>query len=1216
MAKKVFRLVKTGNDREHWEHRGSSYETDEINDIPNPDGDKAIKEPTSIPSPFARMDLVKSSFQYLLNKKGNRENNTEEELNGNTIYHRIVSECLDVAELFFNYNRLSNQFEIITWDSGIYKQNDELKVKEKSDLDTLVSSSNKKHKLYGDTLKLFLSQDYKAYNFNSLKRIYLLHYKKGPKEINVVGATSPSSLFLSSANDLSFINLQFNSHKLFDKENPCALFLRGEEFITYIFSLRKAMPEFSTLFSEIDKYVGQSYQFLSDELKAKISLIDATHFQVNYQDITIGGNDGETAEILGFPLKAKNADERRESEFEIKSSKFKSNHPNFKVPLILPNDILTLRLWYWDSPWQSEFSSPYFDERILSQRTLPFKDHVQYPYLTISDFLEPYLIKLVYPIKSSDFFNGNISFNSNVSIKRDANQDVAKKENSQDNHFVLPIKKDFFDYFDTKELQGINNNGSPILSDGKPMFEMEVARSSVKVTLRIPIKSQEKPYITFKREYRYVGITDSAQPDLINNKGLIVEKVFGATIYPFIKVKTLPQTTGENIENNQIPDFKHFYRVMMVDRNIDDANIHQDIELSFSKNEKNKELTICRTDVIPSDKNFEGYKRVRSQKRTEQVSSHFYVLEDDFDYINVSHKDASGVLIPKFREIDRGTSKFSFAVDFGTSNTHIEYLVGTDPESIPFEITERDIQIGTLHDTSEETINSLNRIAAHYIHTLPEKEFLPEFIGARFDYKFPQRTILSEQQGISLNKPNHILADLNIPFGYEKHRMMPQAVITPNLKWSNHQMNPDDKRRVCAFIEQLLLLIRNKIIINGGDLAKTELKWFYPSSMDSGRVGELEGAWSRYYIELINDKIPTKLSESIAPFYYFQKRMGKSSADRPIAAIDIGGGTSDIVIFQDDTPKLLSSFRFASNSIFGDGYNGSPQINGFVKRYKPRIEQLLSDNGIQDMVDVMNDINNTQHSENIITFFFSIAENKKIKDNKFPISFQELIKDDEELRVLFLLFYSSIIYHLAKLMKAKGFKVPCDIIFSGTGSKVINIVDKNIHLEKLKTLTEKIFSKIYNEENLNIEITQPKQPKEITCKGGLLCDTNITPESIQSSLLGDKADTILPLTTLKYSDVDDKILNDVVEEFSYFTKTFFEINDDYNFAKQFTLSSSTLDNLKGTINSEILKDLKIGLNAKKVELKNNPNSKVEETLFFYPLVGIINKQANKIVSTV
>jgi len=1222
MAKKVFRLVKTGTDKENWGHRGGAYETDEINDIPNPEGDKAIKEPTSIPSPFARMDLVKSSFQYLLSKKGNREHSTEEELNGNTIYHRIVSECLDVAELFFNYNKLTNQFEIITWDSGVYQQNDELKIKDNSDLDSLIKSRNKNHKLYGDTLKLFLSQDSdtdmerdaKLNNFRSLKRIYLLHYKNGPKEINIVGATSPTSLFLSSANDLSFINLQFNSHDLFDKENPCPLFLRSEDFITYMFSLRRAMPNFSTLFSTIDKYIGDSFMFLTSELQEIIRNIDALHYGNTYQNIVIGGNDGEPAEILGFPLMAMSDSVKRESDFEIKSTKFNLNSPNAKVPLVLPNDTFTMGLWYWDSPWQSEFASPHFDDRIITQRTLPFKDYVQYPYLTISDFLEPYLIKLVYPIKKSNFFDGNISFNSNVSEKRDSNQEIAKKENSKDNHFVLPVKKEFFDYFDTGELQGLNENGTPILSDGKPMIEMEVARASVKVTIRIPIISKDKPYITFKREYSYQGIKDASEPDVLNNKGVIVEKVFGVTIYPFLKIRNKPPQQTENDETVPPASFNHFYRVMMVDRNIDDVNIHQDLELSFSKNQINKQLSICRTDLIPPDSKYDGFKRVRSKKKSEQVSSHFYVLNDDFDFISVNHRNAAGVIIPTFRVLDEGSAKFKFAVDFGTSNTHIEYLVGSEPESVPFEITEKDIQIGTLHDTSDETINSLNRIAAYYIHTLPEKEFLPGLMGSRFDYKFPQRTILSEQKGISLTKPNYTLADLNIPFGYEKHRMMPEAIITPNLKWSNHQMNKDDKRRVGAFIEQLLMLIRNKIIINGGDLAKTEMKWFYPSSMDSGRVGELESAWSLYYKGLINEETPQKLSESIAPFYYFQKRMGKSSADRPIAAIDIGGGTSDIVIFQDDNPTLLSSFRFASNSIFGDGYNGSPQINGFVKRYKPQIEKLLSDNGIQDMVDVMNDINNTQHSENIIAFFFSIASNKKIKDNNFPISFQDLIADDEELRVLFLLFYVSIIYHLAKLMKAKGFKVPCDIIFSGTGSKVINIVDKNIHLEKLKAVTQIIFSNVYGEENLDIEITQPKQPKEITCKGGLLCDTNVSPESIQNSLLGDSNNTILPVNSLKYSNIDETLLNSVVSEFTSFTKMFFEINDTYNFAKEFTLNAGTIDFLKANINSEIMKDLKIGLKSKQTELQNNPNSKVEETLFFYPLVGVINKLAYKIVS--
>ena len=46
-----------------------------------------------IPSPFARMDLVRTAFRYIT---------SHGELEGTTIYHRLVSDCLDVAEIFFN----------------------------------------------------------------------------------------------------------------------------------------------------------------------------------------------------------------------------------------------------------------------------------------------------------------------------------------------------------------------------------------------------------------------------------------------------------------------------------------------------------------------------------------------------------------------------------------------------------------------------------------------------------------------------------------------------------------------------------------------------------------------------------------------------------------------------------------------------------------------------------------------------------------------------------------------------------------------------------------------------------------------------------------------------------------------------------------------------------------------------------------------------------
>jgi hypothetical protein len=41
--------------------------------------------------------LVKSAFQYIV---------TTKELEGDTIYHKIVSDCLDVGQIFINLDAL------------------------------------------------------------------------------------------------------------------------------------------------------------------------------------------------------------------------------------------------------------------------------------------------------------------------------------------------------------------------------------------------------------------------------------------------------------------------------------------------------------------------------------------------------------------------------------------------------------------------------------------------------------------------------------------------------------------------------------------------------------------------------------------------------------------------------------------------------------------------------------------------------------------------------------------------------------------------------------------------------------------------------------------------------------------------------------------------------------------------------------------------------
>jgi len=1156
---KVFRLFQD-KVLQHWEDRGEAYGPTVIEKIPNPDGDFSKKEPTSIPSPFARIDLVRTAFKYVVDKN---------QLEGNTIYHKLISDCLDVGEMFFKIDSLGSRAQIKSWDKNI-------------DLNTLKKSSNPRHKLYGETLDLFLTQDKEAYNFDSLNKMFFIFY-----DFKIIGGTSPSTLFFTSGNDLSFTNIQFGNDILFDADLK-PFYKRDPEYQKYIHHFFLANPSLTSKMSEFASYLEKNLVMLfntNNELHNEIRELEGKSAEVLTQELNSiyepldTGTAGDNLEVIGFWMKKKKIKDRAKvinenSDFTIKSPK---NIGEYK-PLVLQNSFAQ-QLQYTDKsvPWKSTTAVPYFDkETDLNNRTLP-EQLDKYPYLTVSDFLQPQIIRLVYPINKDKFWSGNIRFETGDKNK----------------HFILPLTNKFFDYFNTEDLQ-------KQMPDGKSMFEMVVYAGSVEAILRIPIKGNTN-YITFKRSYENRGIVTNGEPDIANNRGFITENQFGLTLYPFVR-------TGV--------DTNSFYRVMLVDRDITPETKHYNYDLSFHKNSEN-ELVKYKA------------KKVRSSKDTENVTSNYFIVEREFDYIEVKHNNAAGVVIPLFPPIKSGTEEFTFAIDFGTTNTHIEYTLdysNKPPKArniVPFEITSRDIQIATLHDPREE--EAALAVNAIIIYDIISQEFLPERIGKDSDFKFPQRTILGHHESVDTSNPTYSLADFNIPFIYEKETIYRGTKVKTNLKWSNYTLNADDERKIEAFFEEIMFMIRNKVLMNNGRLEDTKLIWFYPSSMIEDRRNHLENTWQTLFSKYISTKSnPQKISESIAPFYYFKNKGGIDASDLPVAAIDIGGGTSDIVVYKNNKPQTLTSFRFAANTIFGDAYNGSPERNGFIIKYLDKIRKLLEDNELNDLVSVLDTISNEQNSEDIAAFLFSIENNKMIIENQIPISFNSMLSKDGDIKIVFITFYSALIYHLAKLMKANGYDVPRYLTFSGTGSKILGITDSNGKLLGLQKLTNIIFQKVYGSTTeSNIEIVQHKEPKEITCRGGLHSDADVEVENIKTVLIGNKKDELVanklnPLITginITYEDLkDEKFLNSVVEEVKSFIDLLFSINNDFNFSDKFGVNPAQLENNKETLKEDLMQYLKSGIENKKQELRGKTNINLEEPLFFYPLVGAINKLALKTVS--
>ena len=247
---KVFRLFEQNIEHEDWQEINEPYGSTVIESIENPDGDKLKegKTPTSIPSPFARIDLIRSAFEYVVAKDN-------ADLNGETVYHKLVSDCFDLAWLFFSLDTLRDRVKIRAWDK-------------KTDLPILLNSTNEKHKLYGETLDLFLKQDSKSNNFDALDKFYFMFIDN-----KIVGGTSPTTLFFTSANDLSFAQIDIGNDITFD-DDYAPLHEREEEFQEYIYTLFYAYPELRTRMSDMFDYLEKNKAYLDTSKPALFNKIN------------------------------------------------------------------------------------------------------------------------------------------------------------------------------------------------------------------------------------------------------------------------------------------------------------------------------------------------------------------------------------------------------------------------------------------------------------------------------------------------------------------------------------------------------------------------------------------------------------------------------------------------------------------------------------------------------------------------------------------------------------------------------------------------------------------------------------------------------------------------------------------------------------------------------------------------------------------------------
>ena len=382
--------------------------------------------------------------------------------------------------------------------------------------------------------------------------------------------------------------------------------------------------------------------------------------------------------------------------------------------------------------------------------------------------------------------------------------------------------------------------------------------------------------------------------------------------------------------------------------------------------------------------------------------------------------------------------------------------------------------------------------------------------------------------------------------------------------------------------------------------------------MPLGRKEKLSKIWNELYDKYFpgSDSGIESMSESYAPVLHYRNENATVSN---LINIDIGGGTTDVAYFVDKELSFVTSFKFAANDIFQDAYAKDTVHNGIVDAYKDRIKAVLESNStdaaVRDVLSIF-DSDNNRHPANMASFLFSLCDNQNLKNvNKKKIDFNNLLQDDEKFKIVFVLFYTAIIYHIAQIVKLQQLPLPRHISLSGNGSKVIKIISTNCDI--LSSYTKKIFEIVtgqsYDGNPLGIIGLDKDGSKESTCKGGIL-GTEPAGNKDKQVILKSSGDELM--TDVVFGAVDDAYKNMVEQSAGKFFEFFFSLCSKFNMKDNFGITNNSISAAKQYCNQDLATFINRGLEQQRKDYEDT--DPLRETLFFYPLKGFLSNLINNL----
>lgn len=1101
----------------------------------------------SIPSPFARFDLVKNAFI-----------NVARGINVSKRDKLLVSHALDVAQLYFE----GGDFKIIQWDAIVSPK----------DL-----NANDQQKLYGKTLRLYVGSEKKlGLNNEENSTIYILATKANEP----IGCTSPVSLFMPTPNirRIRDRRIMINGDKVLFDEEPRPLYLRDENFVRYIFALAYSFKNEDRLKGFCDYVESQKdlIRKIDDTLFTNVSREEETFAYYN----SLRDNRENTIRICGLDIKVRNkADEKLQvenSDFVIQTSK------SSQKPLVLSNNFTMPNATYfgnvkWDKK-KHALDYAYGKDKMMKLYTDLGQIRTELPgtsttyedgWLCESDFLEDCLVQLPYALDDKHFYSAFTS-----------------KDRTRS--YLFPIRPKYFDYFDWQDLVGNNAlsiEETKVSSDGKKISE-------VVVSLKIPVA---KGHVILKKTYYYEAkaidaincpiFADEIQPEA-KGKIITASKV-ALTIFPFAK---LASTTNH-------------YRIQLVS---DISNRDFDISLRAY--------------------NSGGEVQFDPSKEFKRGHHKYYGISNDIDYFDIVYSGEKGYqihayLIPDWgKALKGGATKFRFGFDFGTSNSHIA-VAELNSEGTP-EMKKEAITI------EKSIVSTISPTSATPLQHVAPQEFLP-LENSADAVKFPFRTILAYAKTEKFDDEVHGLLDTYIPFSFGKKRLNVNNKVEENLKWSKGKN--DNTPKYSAYIEELILIAYAYALENDGDIEKCEAVWTYPLSMDKSQIIKFNRVWEGYFEKYFGSKNVEKISESIAPYIYYCE---KGQAHNTFGlSIDIGGGTCDVVIIKNNNEQKVTSFRFAADVIFGQGDacdNNMIQNHIFSKsagylaklRHLKQVEEQKQKNNKENLVSEIGQLEELltravekgESASTASTILFSLENNPIFASfAESKRSYNSMLSKDENFIILFIYFYAAIIYYLTQLLLKLGCEHPKYIIFSGTGSKMLNIIEKagggvdDLTANMIGFFSESKLSLNEKDDRFNVDFGSKEEPKQLTAKGAIYHDIDKVKKAVSNiTKTTDDCENIIGYTLKDGTAIDNiemlakpEIEKEIVDDVKRFNAMFVDFCKKYKIVDEYECNEDDYKIFCNEINRGIdvfFKD-EIGNREGEDEFSDVP--------FFFPIKYII-----------